>query len=78
MTQWRVVTNEFEGCGGNGFIECLCAGDFCACSNQGECRCVGCPDCRGYTIATCKNTFCVNHGLAVVGEFCPICEMETE
>jgi hypothetical protein len=48
MSDWRVVTNEFEGCQGNGFIECLCAGDFCACINQGEVECVGCPDCKGY------------------------------
>lgn len=49
MSKWQVVTDEFEGCCGNGVIECLCAGDFCTCSNQGEVRCIGCPDCLGYT-----------------------------
>lgn len=33
------------GCGGTGFIECFCAGDFCACELQGESPCPGCQDC---------------------------------
>lgn len=33
------------GCGGTGWIECFCAGDFCACSVQTEGPCEGCPDC---------------------------------
>lgn len=33
-------------CGGTGFIECFCAGDFCVCPLQGEASCAGCEDCR--------------------------------
>ena len=49
--EWRktpLVTTDadcLEPCGGNGYIECFCAGDFCVCSVQGEMRCPGCEDC---------------------------------
>lgn len=32
-------------CGGTGFIECECGGDFCACG-AGEQECPGCEDCE--------------------------------
>jgi hypothetical protein len=32
--------------GGTGLVECFCAGDFCACSLQGEAPCEGCEECR--------------------------------
>ena len=34
-----------EGCGGAGWIECLCGGDQCVCHNHGQVACDGCPDC---------------------------------
>lgn len=34
-----------DGCGGTGYFECYCAGDFCACSLMGEVQCLGCDDC---------------------------------
>lgn len=32
-------------CGGTGMLNCFCAGDFCACSLNGEAVCMGCEDC---------------------------------
>lgn len=34
-------------CGGTGMLNCFCAGDFCACSLNGEGICFGCEDCEG-------------------------------
>jgi hypothetical protein len=36
-----------ERCGGHGWMECYCGGDFCVCGNRGEIECVGCEDCEG-------------------------------
>ena len=33
-------------CGGDGYFDCLCGGDFCACHWHGETECYGCADCR--------------------------------
>ena len=33
-------------CGGMGYVNCFCGGDFCVCHNHGECQCFGCPDCE--------------------------------
>ena len=35
-----------EGCGGLGWVECLCGGDQCVCHNHGQVACPGCPDCE--------------------------------
>lgn len=32
-------------CGGYGYINCICGGDFCVCHWHGEVECFGCPDC---------------------------------
>lgn len=38
--------NDLEGsCGGTGYLNCFCAGDFCACDIQGAAPCLGCTDC---------------------------------
>lgn len=33
-------------CGGDGYVNCFCGGDFCVCHHHGEIECDGCPDCR--------------------------------
>lgn len=35
-----------ETCGGSGYYDCCCGGDFCVCGNRGEIECDGCDDCR--------------------------------
>jgi hypothetical protein len=35
-----------DTCGGQGYYECLCGGDFCICHNHGQAECYGCPDCE--------------------------------
>ncbi len=36
----------FRGtCGGMGFLQCECGGDFCICHHHGEVECPGCDDC---------------------------------
>ena len=35
-----------ENCGGGGYIDCHCGGDFCVCHNHGGYDCPGCPDCE--------------------------------
>lgn len=49
---WCGVRNPYYeplkgSCGGLGFVECLCGGDFCVCHNHGEVQCFGCEDCEG-------------------------------
>lgn len=34
-------------CGGTGYLNCYCGGDFCICGNFGEAECPGCEDCEG-------------------------------
>jgi len=48
---WCGETNPYYAplpnrCGGSGYMDCLCGGDFCVCHNHGEVECFGCPDCR--------------------------------
>ncbi len=44
--EWRwCAYPERETCGGTGFYDCRCGGDFCCCGNDGEIECVGCADC---------------------------------
>jgi hypothetical protein len=38
-------SDEDEGCGGSGMIQCFCGGDQCVCHNHGEYECSGCDDC---------------------------------
>lgn len=35
-----------RGCGGHGYVTCICGGDFCVCHNHGEVECLGCKDCE--------------------------------
>ena len=35
-----------EGCGGLGWVDCLCGGDRCVCHNHGRVDCPGCEDCE--------------------------------
>lgn len=35
-----------RNCGGMGYWDCLCGGDFCICHNHGESECFGCVDCE--------------------------------
>lgn len=35
-----------RSCHGQGYLRCLCGGDFCVCHNHGEVECVGCLDCE--------------------------------
>lgn len=35
------------GCEGYGYYDCLCGGDLCICSFNGEEPCPGCDDCEG-------------------------------
>jgi hypothetical protein len=39
-----MATDESAECNGEGFLECFCAGDFCACGLDGM-PCDGCEDC---------------------------------
>lgn len=34
-----------QNCGGSGYLECECGGDFCVCHHHGEVECEGCEDC---------------------------------
>lgn len=34
-------------CGGTGWLDCECGGDFCVCTLSGGIDCLGCEDCRG-------------------------------
>ena len=36
----------FMTCDGHGRFECFCAGDHCACGNDREPVCSGCPECK--------------------------------
>lgn len=36
-----------QTCGGSGYLECECAGDFCACHHHGTVECPGCDECGG-------------------------------
>lgn len=36
-----------QTCGGSGYLNCQCGGDFCFCHHHGEVECYGCEDC-GY------------------------------
>lgn len=47
---WCGVVNPYfspirEGCGGMGYVNCICGGDFCVCHHHGEAECFGCEDC---------------------------------
>jgi hypothetical protein len=33
-------------CGGTGWLDCECGGDFCVCTLNGGVDCLGCVDCR--------------------------------
>lgn len=35
-----------SSCGGTGYLQCYCGGDFCVCHHHGETECPGCPDCE--------------------------------
>lgn len=35
-----------DTCGGTGFLDCVCGGDFCICHHHGETECFGCVDCN--------------------------------
>ncbi len=35
-----------DGCGGTGYLNCFCGGDFCVCGLQGGMDCGGCEDCE--------------------------------
>lgn len=35
-----------ETCGGTGWLDCFCGGDFCACTLHGGMFCGGCEDCQ--------------------------------
>ena len=35
-------------CGGTGWLDCECGGDFCVCTLNGGIDCPGCEDCREY------------------------------
>ncbi len=37
-----------EGCGGLGWVECLCGGDRCVCHNHGRVDCAGCEECTEF------------------------------
>lgn len=37
---------ERTRCGGTGYFNCFCGGDFCCCANDGEIECDGCEDCE--------------------------------
>lgn len=34
-----------QTCGGGGYLDCMCGGDFCVCHHHGEVECYGCVDC---------------------------------
>ena len=36
-----------QTCGGGGYLNCMCGGDFCVCHHHGEIECYGCVDCDG-------------------------------
>lgn len=42
-------------CNGDGYVECLCGGDFCVCSNRGTIECGGCWACDGPPECECGN-----------------------
>ncbi len=46
-SDFTAMMNEVSGrcCGGDGYIDCECGGDFCACHNHGVVACPGCIDC---------------------------------
>ena len=46
MSELRREPPERDRCGGMGIFRCECGGDFCACANEGEIDCDGCPDCE--------------------------------
>lgn len=35
-----------QTCGGSGYLNCECGGDFCVCHHHGEIECGGCEDCE--------------------------------
>ena len=36
-----------ETCGGTGYLNCTCGGDFCVCHYHGGTDCDGCEECEG-------------------------------
>lgn len=66
-------------CGGTGWLDCECGGDFCVCQLQGGMYCPGCEDCREHDEGPNDEEDGFN-GICGCGEFltyfgnCPICE----
>jgi hypothetical protein len=67
-------------CGGTGWLNCECGGDFCVCKLNGGTDCLGCEDCREQDEADELGDEDDFNGICGCGEFltsygnCPICE----